>query len=462
MAHATHLAGLDATDDDALPLYPVRPAGLDAFLASHDPSAVAFIRAQHFKAEAQSVVILPGANGLACAILGLGEDRSPAAFGGLATQLPPATIWRLMPGDYDLDLAILGAAMGAYRFDRLKPRTETPARIVTPPSEGRSIALAEAICFARDLINTPANLLGPAELADTAADLAARCGGRIQRVTGTDLQAGYPALAAVGAGSSRAAQMLRFSWRDNAALPLISLCGKGVCFDTGGYDIKPSAAMLRMKKDMGGAAIAPGLAQAIMTRNLPVRLDVRIGCVENSISGQAMRPLDVLHTRAGLTVEVGNTDAEGRLVLADLLADAAADKPDWLIDFATLTGAARVALGPELPALFANDDGIANALIAAGTGARDPLWRLPLWADYAPWLDSNVADLNTVSQKPFAGAIVAALFLERFVPQSIPWAHIDTYAWNDQTRPGRPEGGEAQGLRAAFTAIETFCTLRND
>ncbi len=462
MTHATHLAGLGATEESALPLYPLRPAGLGEFLASSDHSTAAFIRAQHFKAEPQSLVVLPGANGLAGAVLGLGDDRSLTAFGNLTSRLPSATVWHLMPGDYDLEQATLGMALGTYRFDHLKPRSETPARIVTPPSQDRSVAIAEAVCFARDLINTPANLLGPTELADAAAGLAARFGARVQRVTGVDLRKGYPALAAVGAGSSREAQMLRFSWRDDPALPLISLCGKGVCFDTGGYDIKPSAAMLRMKKDMGGAAIALGLAQAIMTRNLPVRLDVRIGCVENSISGHAMRPLDVLRTRAGLTVEVGNTDAEGRLVLADLLADAAADNPDWLIDFATLTGAARVALGPDLPALFANDDRIANTLIAAGTAAHDPLWRLPLWADYSPWLDSTIADLNTVSQKPFAGAIVAALFLKRFVPESMPWAHIDTYAWNDQTRPGRPEGGEAQGLRATFTAIETLCAHHED
>lgn len=461
MAHATHLAGLGAPEDSALPLYPVRPAELDEFLAGRDQSTAAFIRSQNFKAEPQSLVVLPGADGLASAVLGLGDDRTLTAFGHLAARLPSATVWRLMPGSYDLEQAILGVALGAYRFDRLKPRSEMPARIVTPPSQDRSVTIAEAICFARDLINTPANLLGPAELADAAADLAVRFDARVQRVIGTDLQEGYPALAAVGAGSSREAQMLRFSWQDDPTLPLISLCGKGVCFDTGGYDIKPSSGMLRMKKDMGGAAIALGVARTIMARNLPVRLDLRIGCVENSISGHAMRPLDVLRTRAGLTVEVGNTDAEGRLVLADLLADAAADNPDWLIDFATLTGAARVALGPDLPALFTDDDFVANRLMTAGTAAHDPLWRLPLWADYAPWLDSNVADLNTVSQKPFAGAIVAALFLKRFVPQSTPWAHIDTYAWNDQTRPGRPEGGEAQGLRAAFTAIEAFCASCN-
>ena len=239
--------------------------------------------------------------------------------------------------------------------------------------------------------------------------------------------------------------------RDNA--PLLSLCGKGVCFDSGGYDLKPSAAMLRMKKDMGGGAAVLGLARMVMEADLPIRLVTRLGCVENSVSGTAMRPLDVLRTRAGVTVEVGNTDAEGRLVLCDLLAEAAAELPALLLDCATLTGAARVALGPELPALFCNDEAWADAILRAGTAQNDPLWRLPLWDGYDSWLQSPTADLNNVSAKPFAGAIVAALFLRRFISAPVPWAHIDLYAWNDQTQPGRPEGGEAQAIRAVFAAV---------
>ena len=435
------------------PLYAIRPEGLDAFLAAQPSSVAAFLKAQHFAASAQNLVLLPGPEGLAGAVLGLGDDRSPYAFGGLADRLPADSEWRLEPGDYDTAAASLGFALGAYRYDRLKPRKQTPARL---SDIGMSALVAEAVCMARDLINTPANLLGPAELADAAVELARGHGAAAARVTGDALLEGFPALAAVGAGSGRAAQMVRLRWGDDPSAPLVSLCGKGVCFDTGGYDLKPSAAMLRMKKDMGGAAITLGVAKLIMAHQLPVRLEVRIGCVENSVSGSAMRPMDILKTRAGLSVEVGNTDAEGRLVLADLLSEAGEAKPDWLINFATLTGAARVALGPDMPALFSNDDDLAHSLIAAGTATHDPLWRLPLWHEYANWLDSGIADLNNIGQKPYAGAIIAALFLERFVPEGVRWAHIDTYAWNDQNRPGRPEGGEAQSLRAVFEAIKVL------
>ncbi|MDD2876391.1 MAG: leucyl aminopeptidase family protein [Acidiphilium sp.] len=448
------VAGLSHPDPAALPIHPLRPAGLDAFLTQCDAATAGFLTDQGFKAQAGRLMCLPGPTGVAGAVLGIGDGQQAAAFGDLTSRLPPNTVWHLIPGDYDPEQAVLTIALGAYRYDRFKQRSELPARIATPDSRSRT--LARAICFARDLINTPANLLGPAELADAGQDLSARFGAKTERVTGSALHAGYPALAAVGAGSSRPSQMLHFTWGDDPTLPLVSLCGKGVCFDTGGYDLKPSSAMLRMKKDMGGAAITLGVAQAIMTLGSPVRLDVRIGCVENSISGHAMRPLDILKTRAGLSVEVGNTDAEGRLVLADLLTDAASFKPDWLIDFATLTGAARIALGPDLPALFTNNNRLAEALLDGGRAAHDPLWRLPLWDGYNSWLDSNIADCNTVGAKPMAGAIVAALFLRRFVPDTVPWAHIDTYAWNDQSRPGRPEGGEAQSLRAAVAAIETL------
>lgn len=445
---------------DALPIYPLRPADLPAFLDTADQMTASYLRDQKFEGAAQSLLLLPGTGGLTGAVQGLGDDRSPAAFGDLARKLPAHIQWSLQPGDYDLESAWLGIALGAYRFDRFKAERSGHAVVAISDLPKRARIVAEAICFARDLINTPANHLGPSDLAQAGATMAAGYGAKVRRVTGTELASDYPALSAVGAGSNRPPEMLHFSWGDDLSRPLLALCGKGICFDTGGYDLKPSNAMLRMKKDMGGAAIALGLANAIMALNLDVRLEVRIGCAENSISGHAMRPLDILQTRAGLSVEVGNTDAEGRLVLADLLTDASAANPDWLIDFATLTGAARVALGPDIPALFSNDDELADALTKSGTKMHDPLWRLPLWGDYAPWLDSTVADTNTVSSKPFGGAIIAALFLRRFVPDTTSWAHIDAYAWNDASRPARPEGGEAQALRATLGAIEGLLSQR--
>ncbi len=308
----------------------------------------------------------------------------------------------------------------------------------------------------RDLINTPADRLGPEELAAALVAVGEAFGAAASLTRGQDLAREYPAVAAVGAGSDRAAVVAALRWQGSAAgpdAPLVSLCGKGVCFDTGGYDLKPSAAMLRMKKDMGGAAIMLGLARMIMAADLPVRLALRLGCVENSVSGRAMRPSDVLRTRRGLHVEVGNTDAEGRLVLCDLLAEASDEDPALLIDAATLTGAARVALGPDLPALFSNDDRAAAAVLDASAACHDPVWRLPLWPGYSPWLSSKVADLNNVAAKPFAGAIVASLFLQSFVKAGVPWCHFDAYAWNDSTTPGRPEGGEAQVMRAVFRAV---------
>jgi leucyl aminopeptidase len=444
-------------DESARPLHTVRPAGLDAFLAGLPPAQAFFLRAQNFTASAGALVLLPGEAGVAGAVLGLGADTSPFVFGGLPFGLPAETVWRLAPGDYDADYAGLGFLLGAYQYDQLKPRKRAPARLAVECVTEEASAIAEAVCFARDLINTPANLLGPAELAAAAVQLAASFGAAVERVSGAALAERFPAMAAVGAGSAREPEAVIVRWSGSQAAadaPFVSLCGKGVCFDTGGYDLKPSAAMLRMKKDMGGAAILLGLAKLIMQRDLPVRLAVRIGCVENSVSGHAMRPSDVLRTRHGLSVEVGNTDAEGRLVLCDMLAEAGAERPYWLVDAATLTGAARVALGPDLPAVFCNDDAMANALLVAGERVHDPLWRLPLWAGYDAWLDSNIADLNTVASKPLAGAIVAALFLQRFVPAGVSWAHIDVYAWNDGARPGRPEGGEAQSLRVVFEALK--------
>jgi leucyl aminopeptidase len=440
-------------DPGSRPLHPIRPSDLAAFLAQLPAAQAGYLQGSDFRANENELCFLPGPEGVESAVLGLGTDRSPFAFGGLATRLPADSLWHLVPGDYDREAATLGFFLGAYRYTDIKPAGRAPARLVVSDGETRALSEARAAWMVRDLINTPANLLGPEELAAFAASLSARYGATVKLIGGTELDTAYPMIAAVGAGSARPPRVAILHWRGSAATdvtPLVSLCGKGVCFDTGGYDLKPSSGMLRMKKDMGGAATILGLARLIMEADLPIRLDVRIGCVENSVSGTAMRPLDVIKTRSGKTVEIGNTDAEGRLVLCDLLAEASEVTPTLLVDCATLTGAARVALGPDLPALFCNDESVAEDLLRAGLSRSDPLWRLPLWAGYDDWLKSPIADLNNVSTRPQAGSIVAALYLQRFVGVSIPWTHIDLYAWNDQTRPGRPEGGEAQAMRALF------------
>ncbi len=297
--------------------------------------------------------------------------------------------------------------------------------------------------------------MGPPELAVAAAQLADKHRAFYRVIAGDTLLAeNYPMIHAVGraAGPGREPRLIDMRWGDPAA-PKVTLVGKGVCFDTGGLDLKPASGMRLMKKDMGGAATILGLADAVMTARLGVRLRVLVPAVENAVAGNAIRPLDIVKTRKGLTVEIGNTDAEGRLILCDALAEADGEKPRLLIDFATLTGAARTALGPDLPALFSNDDELAEDLLRAGKAQSDPLWRLPLWADYRGMYKSKIADLNNVSESPFAGAIQAALYLEDFVSPTTPWAHIDTFAWNGTSRPGRPEGGEALGLRAAYAMI---------
>ena len=450
------LGCLIGSADGARPLHAVRPDGLAAFLDAVPAAQSRFLRQLNFTAAAQELCFLPGEDGVAGAALGLGDDTSPAAFGDLAFRLPEATPWHLQAGPYDTATAILGFCLGAYRYREFKAPKREPARLVVSGDQQRSHSAASATWMVRDLINTPANLLGPRELADFAEALGKRHGAATAVITGDALGEAYPAIAAVGRGSARPAHVAILRWsgsRAHADAPLISLCGKGVCFDTGGYDIKPSSGMLRMKKDMAGAATVLGLARMIMEADLPVRLAVRIGCVENSISGTAMRPSDVIRTRKGVAVEIGNTDAEGRLVLCDLIAEACDEGPRFLVDCATLTGAARIALGPDLPALFCNDDDWAAALSRHGRAQHDPLWRLPLWAPYDRWLDSPVSDFNNVASRPFAGAVVAALFLQRFVQPDVAWAHLDLYGWNDQSSPGRPEGGEAYAMRALFAAF---------
>jgi len=448
------LTCLSETGDGALPLHTVRPDDLQTFLAGPAEAHAAWLRATGFTAKAGELRLLPGPQGLSGAVFGLGEDRSPHVYGSLPGHLPEGSVWRLASGD--LDAAVLGFCLGAYRYTGMKAAEKTLPKLVATADSKYARSVAEAVWMVRDLINTPPNHLGPVELADHVRRLGERYGASVEIVEGAALDEGYPTVAAVGRGSARPPRVATLRWRGSQAdpaAPLVSLCGKGVCFDTGGYDLKPSAGMLKMKKDMGGAAVTLGLARLVMEADLPIRLAARIGCVENSVSGVAMRPSDVVRTRSGMTVEIGNTDAEGRLVLCDLLTDAAAEQPSILLDFATLTGAARVALGPDLPALFCDDDVWAGLFAASGASVFDPVWRLPLWSGYDEWLKSPIADLNNVSSKPFAGAIVAGLFLKRFVPKGMAHAHFDLYGWNDQTRPGRPEGGEAQSMRGVFDAL---------
>ena len=443
----------------ALPLFALSPDRLPIWRATHP--AGPFVEAAAFAAKPGEMLLLPGDGGrLGGAVVGLGAGRESAwSFGALAQSLLAETVWRLET-DNRLDpgrlreCAVLGWGLGAYQYARFKgPRP--PARLVVDCADEAALAEVEVSHRVRDLINDPANVLGPAELADAVASVAKRFGAAVHIRCGEDLARSHPAIAAVGAGSARPPAAVRLDWTGPAgsAAPLVALCGKGVVFDTGGYDLKPAQAMLHMKKDKGGAAIALGVAELVMRRGLPVRLSLLVGAVENAIGARAMRPRDVIRTRKGLAVEIGNTDAEGRLVLADLLAEADEEAPDLLLDFATLTGAARIALGPDLVALFARRDTTAEALLAAGEEAEDPLWRLPLWPGYASWLDSEVADLANVSSRPHAGAIVAASFLERFVSVERDWAHLDLYAWNDTSRPGRPEGGETSGMRAVWRSL---------
>lgn len=448
--------GFTQSDQPSLPLFGVRPNELDRFLQF--PAAAAQIKLQGFQGEAGRLLLYPDTQGdLAGAIIGLGSTDVRAAFGAVARALPPGTVWHIEKGDFSLQDAELGFMLGAYKYQTLVSQKTNLARINF--ASKKNLIVAGSIMMVRELINLPANIIGPKELADTAEKIANRYNTDFVRVCRQELKTRFPALYEVGAGSDRAPEAIILHWQGSDAdesSPLISLCGKGVCFDSGGYNLKPGTSMRLMRKDMGGAAIALGLANAIMALNLKLRLELRIGCVENSVSGHAMRPSDILSTRAGLTVEVGDTDAEGRLVLCDLLHEACDAKPDWLINIATLTGAARVALGPDLPALFCTDDKMADAILAAGRACNDPLWRLPLHESYSSWLATPFADLCNISSKPFAGAITAALFLKHFITDQISWAHIDTYAWNDTNRPCKSEGGDAQTLLALLTAIQTL------
>ncbi len=443
---------------ETLPITPLTRDQLALWLPTQPAAVAAWTGSTNFTAEPGQLCLIGGENGrLARVLVGLGTADDPWAYAALPAALPTGS-YRI---DADLgplaaNRAALGWALGCYSFTRYRASEKALPVLVWPKGSERAAVerAAGATFFVRDLINTPAGDLGPAELAEAAQNLAEEFEGTLKVITGAELLThNFPAIHAVGRASPREPRLIDFTWgrRTDAKVTLV---GKGVCFDSGGLDLKPSSNMLLMKKDMAGAAHALGLARMIMMAGLPIRLRVLIPAVDNAVSGNALRPLDVITTRKGLTVEVGNTDAEGRLILADTLAEADREKPDLLIDFATLTGAARAALGPEVAALFSNNDALAAQLTAAGDFAHDPLWSLPLWQPYRKGLESKVADLSSVASHGHAGAIIAALFLEAFVSRETPWAHLDIMGWNTSSRPGRPEGGEAQGLRAVFELIE--------
>ena len=446
----------------SIPISPLTEAGLADWIKSSSQDLARWIAATEFKATPGAVAYLPGEKGDIARVL-LGVSSSDISGGGIwdLAGLPST----LPKGRYYLDailpaekatVAALGWALGCYRFDRYKKMAKPEAELVLPENADKAEVerMAAGIGLVRDLINTPAADLGPADLAEAAKMMARSHKARVKVIAGKGLLTeNYPSVHAVGRAAEQEPRLIDITW-GKANAPRVTLVGKGVCFDSGGLDIKPASSMLNMKKDMGGAAQVLGLAHMIMDAKLPVRLRVLVPAVENAISGNAFHPRDILQTRKGLTVEVGNTDAEGRLILSDALTEAASDKPEMIIDFATLTGAARVALGSDVPALFCNDDALADALLSNGTEANDPMWRMPLWAGYKHFLSSTVADISSTGSAPNGGAITAALFLEHFVEPDIPWAHIDLMAFNKSARPGRPEGGEAQGIRGIYAMLK--------
>src|SRR5882757_7343526 len=444
----------------AIPITFATKANWDAVCAGLPAQARQFALANGFAAKPGACMALPAADGrIAQVVFGLEEETSKSRDlfrPGLLPGLLPPGLYRFANAPHDTRLAALAFALGSYRFNRYRKADAPDVKLVPP--DGIDVAaitrMAEAAGLARDLINTPANDMGPEQLALAAHDLAKRFGASFNCIVGDDLtRQNFPLIHAVGMASPRAPRLIDITWGDPDH-PKVTLVGKGVCFDTGGLDLKDAGGMLMMKKDMGGAAHALGVARMVMMAQLPVRLRVLIPAVENAVSGDAFRPMDIYRSRKGLTVEIGNTDAEGRLVLCDALEEASSERPEIIVDFATLTGAARVALGTDLPAMFSNDDATADALIAASRRVDDPLWRMPLWQPYARLLKSGIADINNAPDTRFGGAITAALFLERFVAPDVPWVHIDLYAWNGSDRPGRPKGGEAMTMRAVYALLE--------
>ena len=448
-----------APSPSAVPISFATKTTWSALSATLPAEARQFAQANGFTARASECLTLPAPDGrIAQVLFGLEDDaakwRDLFRPGQLPGLLPPG-VYRFANAPHDTRLATLAFALGSYRFNRYRKNDSPDVRLVAP--DHLDIAeisrMAEAAALARDLINTPANDMGPEELAAAAELLAGRFGASFNCITGDDLLTqNFPLIHAVGMASPRAPRLIDLVWGDPAH-PKVTLVGKGVCFDTGGLDLKPDSAMLLMKKDMGGGATVLALAHMIMSAGLRIALRVLIPAVENSVAGDAFRPLDVYPSRKGLTVEIGNTDAEGRLVLADALALADEESPELLIDMGTLTGAARVALGPELPPYYTDDEKLAADVARHATAENDPLWRLPLWRRYDQNIDSKVADVNNVAAGGMAGSIICALFLKRFVSKAQSWLHFDIYAWTPAAKPGRPEGGECQAARALFALL---------
>ena len=441
---------------EAIPIHLVASED-DAVLEGLSDAHQAWVEAQGWKPTLGALLLLPnGTGGLRGVLLGTGgkdwAQRTPLLTGALPAALPEGD-YRFASPLPDPELAALGFLAGSYRFTRYKTANGAKSRrLVRPDGASRDyvLALTEALYFGRDLINTPANDLGPAELEAAARELANAYGGSIKVTEGSGLLSdNFPMIHAVGRASDRAPRLIDLRFGSEHA-PKVTIVGKGICFDTGGLDIKPSSGMALMKKDMGGAASALAFALLVMRAQLPIRLRVLIPAAENSISGNAFRPGDVLTSRNGMTVEIGNTDAEGRLVLADAISLADEEAPDYLITVATLTGAARVALGPDLPPLYSNDDDFATGLLAAGRATGDPMWRMPFWAPYDKMLKSPIADVNHIAEGSYAGSVVAALFLKRFVAKAKRFAHLDIFGWVPREQPGRPQGGEPQAARALF------------
>ena len=442
----------------AVLLHPLSEDALPSWLTSRPPAVRSWVKSNGFEGKCGQHLLVPGSGGApSLALCGMAASPAFWDFAALPSSLPRGT-YRL-EGSLEAGLATkvaFGWALGGYAFTRYgKGKDGTCARLVWPLGADRSGILRTygAVALVRDLINTPAADLGPAELAAVARRVARAGGARCRVIVGDALLGrNYPMIHAVGRASDRAPRLIDMRW-GSARHPKVTIVGKGVCFDSGGLDLKPASGMALMKKDMGGAAAALGLAQMIMDAGLRVRLRVMIPAVENSVSGDSFRPGDVLTSRKGVTVEIGNTDAEGRLILADALAEADREKPELLFDFATLTGAARIALGPDLAALYTHDDGLAEDLARFGASVSDPVWRMPLWRPYACMIRGRVADISNAGEDRMAGSITAALFLDRFVEHAGAWAHFDIYGWNRRSRPGRPEGGEAHAMRAVYALI---------